>query len=325
MNTLLKPLALTAALVLSTNALGDINLTLTPPSSSVTASGNASGFSLTPQGTGANVTTFSGPVVISDTAGGTVTFISANATAANSGNWQPLPGGAAGTAPANYGLRQTLLGANAALRNGRVGLTSSSLTLTGSGGAGTFPANSVTVTVLQGDLDYNAGGLGTGTGTIAGQTVPAAPAGVNGNIAIAAGTMTLTLPIDATITQVQSGLTISVRLQGTLVATAPAPISTGACCRGSTCAVTTSAACPAAANQRYTGNGTVCNAAGNNTTPCCKADFNQSGGSPPVTVQDIFDFLAAYFSNNAAADINGVSGITVQDIFDFLAAYFAGC
>lgn len=54
----------------------------------------------------------------------------------------------------------------------------------------------------------------------------------------------------------------------------------------------------------------------------CAADFNGSGD---VSVQDIFDFLSAYFSGAPAADYNGVGGVTVQDIFDFLAAYFAAC
>jgi len=54
----------------------------------------------------------------------------------------------------------------------------------------------------------------------------------------------------------------------------------------------------------------------------CRADYNRDGS---VGVQDIFDFLAAYFSNSPAADINGVGGVTVQDIFDYLALYFAGC
>ena len=57
-------------------------------------------------------------------------------------------------------------------------------------------------------------------------------------------------------------------------------------------------------------------------TACCPADFNGAGG---VTVQDIFDFLAAWFAGNPSADFNGVSGVTVQDIFDFLAAWFMGC
>ena len=64
------------------------------------------------------------------------------------------------------------------------------------------------------------------------------------------------------------------------------------------------------------------NANGSLGIPVCTADFNGQGG---VTVQDIFDFLAAWFVGNAAADINGSGSVTVQDIFDFLAAWFAGC
>ncbi len=56
--------------------------------------------------------------------------------------------------------------------------------------------------------------------------------------------------------------------------------------------------------------------------PACPADFNNSGS---VTVQDIFDFLAAYFAGDPSADFNNSGSVTVQDIFDFLAAYFAGC
>jgi hypothetical protein len=56
--------------------------------------------------------------------------------------------------------------------------------------------------------------------------------------------------------------------------------------------------------------------------PTCPADFNNSG---MISVQDIFDFLAAYFGNDPAADFNGQGGISVQDIFDYLAAYFTGC
>ena len=63
----------------------------------------------------------------------------------------------------------------------------------------------------------------------------------------------------------------------------------------------------------------------------CAADFNGSGSA---TVQDIFDFLAAWFGGCtapgpapciASADFNGVGGVSVQDIFDFLAAWFGGC
>jgi hypothetical protein len=54
----------------------------------------------------------------------------------------------------------------------------------------------------------------------------------------------------------------------------------------------------------------------------CRADFDGSGGT---TVQDIFNFLSAWFNGDPRSDFNGVNGINVQDIFDFLAAWFAGC
>jgi glucose/arabinose dehydrogenase len=56
--------------------------------------------------------------------------------------------------------------------------------------------------------------------------------------------------------------------------------------------------------------------------PGCIADFNGVGG---VSVQDLFDFLDAYFHNDARADVNLADGVSVQDVFDFLQAYFLGC
>ena len=46
----------------------------------------------------------------------------------------------------------------------------------------------------------------------------------------------------------------------------------------------------------------------------CTADFNCSG---TVSVQDIFDFLAAYFAGDMSADVNGSGVVSVQDIFDY--------
>ncbi len=57
-------------------------------------------------------------------------------------------------------------------------------------------------------------------------------------------------------------------------------------------------------------------------SPFCPPDFNLSGAA---SVQDIFDFLAAYFAADPRANFNEQGGLSVQDIFDFLAAYFAGC
>lgn len=54
----------------------------------------------------------------------------------------------------------------------------------------------------------------------------------------------------------------------------------------------------------------------------CPGDFNGVGG---ITVQDVFDFLVAWFANAPNGDFNGVGGVTVQDVFDFLVAWFRGC
>lgn len=56
--------------------------------------------------------------------------------------------------------------------------------------------------------------------------------------------------------------------------------------------------------------------------PTCRADFNGDGND---TLQDLFDFLSAWFARHPAADVNGVDGVTVQDLFDFLGFWFAGC
>ncbi|MFN7020469.1 MAG: GC-type dockerin domain-anchored protein [Phycisphaerales bacterium] len=54
----------------------------------------------------------------------------------------------------------------------------------------------------------------------------------------------------------------------------------------------------------------------------CPADFNGVGG---VTLQDLFDYLSAWFTQGKGADFNGSGSVTVQDIFDFLTAWFVGC
>lgn len=50
-------------------------------------------------------------------------------------------------------------------------------------------------------------------------------------------------------------------------------------------------------------------------------DFNCSG---TTSVQDVFDYLEAYFSGAALADVNASGTLTVQDLFDFLELYFGG-
>lgn len=102
----------------------------------------------------------------------------------------------------------------------------------------------------------------------------------------------------------------------------PCPQPTGGCCVGpGDCQVMTALDCTVAGGA-YQGDGAPCLSEPGNPITCCPANVNGVGG---LSVQDIFDFLALYFTQDPAADINGSGTITVQDIFDFLASYFQGC
>ena len=97
---------------------------------------------------------------------------------------------------------------------------------------------------------------------------------------------------------------------------------TGACCSGGICIVTDAASCTGS-NTSFQGAGSACNAQGNNTEPCCRADFDQNG---TVAVPDIFAFLAAWFAGSATANFDGEGAMpTVPDIFAYLSAWFARC
>ena len=109
------------------------------------------------------------------------------------------------------------------------------------------------------------------------------------------------------------------------------PPATGVCCRGATCNATVAqSACTAPtthAGARFVSTASACNAPGNRTTPCCEANYNQSTTTPTITVQDIFDFLADWFSGSPFARVGGDgtgASPTVQSIFDFLSAWFGG-
>ncbi|MBY0262431.1 MAG: hypothetical protein K2Q20_08815, partial [Phycisphaerales bacterium] len=54
----------------------------------------------------------------------------------------------------------------------------------------------------------------------------------------------------------------------------------------------------------------------------CPADF---AGDGAATVEDIFQFLTAWFAGGPGTDVDGDGSRTVTDIFAFLSAWFAGC
>src|SRR5262245_25627440 len=86
--------------------------TIDQPSSSLTLSGTVGSSTIQQQGSGSLTTHYYGTVVSTwDLDGGTISFASDGsfAVAVNSGSWQPRPGGASGSAPANYGGRVTII------------------------------------------------------------------------------------------------------------------------------------------------------------------------------------------------------------------------
>lgn len=58
------------------------------------------------------------------------------------------------------------------------------------------------------------------------------------------------------------------------------------------------------------------------TRPVCRGDFNASG---EASVQDVFDFLGAFFADDTRADYTLDGERNIADVLAFLAAYFQGC
>ncbi len=201
------------------SAKADI-FTINPALSSLTLSGSTNGSPFLQQGPGSLVTSYFGTIDASFNAS-SITFNSATATANNSGNWQPGPGGVPGSAPANYGVMATVFPFTAlgAGRNLQFSLTSPNpITLTGTA----FDASQINLTVLSGLFDYLVAGVTNGTLNEAGLTGPNAATG--GMFTITGGIATLTIPIlfTQTVTVINPNDT-TFTFAGTLVATAAVP------------------------------------------------------------------------------------------------------
>jgi len=167
-----------------------------------------------------------------------IQFLSATLTALNSGNWDPLPGGALGTAGANYGGKVDLGflgGANLSVRSLSAGLASGAIALSGTAyGAQSFSGN-VDVSLLSATADYRGygivgGALGSGslTSGIAGQSGTITSAGGIAYSGGYAGTATLTIPVNfdfaaivagGDTTDVADDIGVFINLLGTIVAT----------------------------------------------------------------------------------------------------------
>ncbi len=164
-----RVIALTAAVsVIPISASAQVATFQVDPSvSSLTVSGTALGAPILTQGPGSLTTTYQGPLLV-QLGSDSISFFGGSAVAAdNSGSWQPLPGGASGSAPANYGGRVVILFVTslAAVRDAIFDSTSAALPIT----SGSF-SSAINFTATSGNIDFNSPVGGMGTDTIVGST-----------------------------------------------------------------------------------------------------------------------------------------------------------
>jgi hypothetical protein len=212
---------------------GQGTLTLSQPSSTLTASGSLAGVQFMPQGLGSLTTTYTGAIKVSalDLGAATLT-IDSTATALNaavSGNWMPKANGADGSDPANYGAQLSLqvgpfLTTNVtfAIRDAVVVVSGSptvSLTQTAPG-TYTFPANQ-TLAFQSGALDYRDSLMlvTPGRTNLAGQSATNSPT-TSATLQNLGGTnYSLSYPVDLTVnSMLTSSITATIRIQGTITA-----------------------------------------------------------------------------------------------------------
>lgn len=226
------------------------NWTVQSSSSSLTMSGALSSgstflASVSPQGSGSLTASYGGTLQTEQNAPGgspiDIAFLTANLIANNSGNWDPLPTGFLGTAPANYGALINLGffgGANIAQRNIAAELSGAAVPLSG------FPYSAQTFSSSL-DFEFTAGttvARNTSGGILAfdpfDPNIPLAGQGgsfaSNGSITYGpggdAGVATLTIPVSFTIASFVTGLDttstaddigVYMNYAGSIVATAP--------------------------------------------------------------------------------------------------------
>jgi hypothetical protein len=214
-----------ACCLVSTTARGELKtFMLDTNNSSLTISGTLGSAKFQQQGPDSMTTKISG-TIIADVTSSNITFAGGSAMIAlTNGNWQPGPGGVAGSAPANFGVKVTvyyIITAMAAVRNALLDVTSSPLTVTGGAFPGRqlqffFPPASTTV------LDYSAGSLASGSDTLMNAFTNNENA--NATLVVQGSQQVLTIPVDISGAKTIAPGTVNYRLVGQLVAQAPVSV-----------------------------------------------------------------------------------------------------
>ncbi|MEO8425752.1 MAG: hypothetical protein ABI651_01440 [Verrucomicrobiota bacterium] len=194
---------------------------LDPAQSSITLSGNVLNNAFKEQGPGSLTASFSGTIA-ADVTGSTIQFIGGSAIdALTSGNWQPQTGGAAGSAPADYGVTAAtpFATAFAAARNILVDVLSGPLPITN----GTFGSSQLAFgfpTNATSGVDYRVTGLLSASGHKELVGLSTNRITTAATLTTSAAGETLTLPVDADFfLSLLSNKDTLLNLKGKLVAT----------------------------------------------------------------------------------------------------------
>ena len=215
-----------------------IGFTIDPASSTLSLSGTLVtplvSQSVAPQGAGSLTTSFSGSInTLVDFAASSILFREAGTSvdAAVSGDWSPLQGGGAGAASADYGGQFNALVDTVfvAIRN-MIGTlsTAAPLSLTGTGATTNFDSTQQ-LRFTSGTADFLAPGLlasTIGSGSVSLVNLTAANTAGDGSLEdLGSGSYRLTVPILVSVaTDVAPGDTVTLTMQGTIVANATVPI-----------------------------------------------------------------------------------------------------
>jgi hypothetical protein len=195
-----------------------VMFTLDSTQSVIRASGNAAGFPLTEQGPGSLTFRFAGSLFADLTS----THIEFNGDsvldAITNGSWQPLPGGADGSAPADFAGQVSVpfFGTGrAAFRSVVLGLSSPAI-LVNNGSFDPAPLRFFLPTNSSSQIDYNAGGRsGSATFSGVGTNGPA----TNGTLVTIGDVQTINIQVDAQFSfRVLSANDSRARLSGQLIA-----------------------------------------------------------------------------------------------------------
>ena len=207
--------------------LSPMTVVVAEMNSQLTLSGDVNGSPIREQGPGSLTTQYTGQVHVDvgqDDMGNltTIQFLNDGVTSVNadiSGNWQPLPGGGSGTAPANYGGKFTFFSdAFVAIREAMLGAASDALALVPQGDGQTYTFSSTqTLLINHGFADYQTF-VASGRSDLSGNsgTNMAADGSLVDN---QDGTYALTVPVHVTLTETVSGVPINLTIDGTITGT----------------------------------------------------------------------------------------------------------